>query len=430
MVSAPGITVRTADPVPRWGRRRLRLVVGLVVAVLLLFVLASGGVAWYFSGVALAVDHSVSYPQTVQAVIIPSVGARGSGAGATGATGTASGSGASVLLRLTRDADTAAPGVVGLVWAGGYGRLGSMPSSDTTTVTRQFVPVTGGIPQAGTRVRTDSYAYAGDPVTALGLSFSEVRVTGPLGALPAWFVPPPAGSSASGPGSSAAPSAGGTWVVFVHGHDGDRQESLRYLRTWHALGLPVLVPTYRDDVGAPSSPDGFHHLGDTEWQDVAAAVHWARDHGATGVVLAGWSMGGSIALQTVDRSDVAGMVRGLLLDSPVLDWRDVFAAQGADRGVPQLEVTFAEWVLQWRAGISLDRLDWVARAGQLRRPTLILHSDGDEYVPDGPAIRLAAARPDLVTLVRIPGAGHTMDWNVDPTRYDDAVRDWLARLPS
>jgi len=199
---------------------------------------------------------------------------------------------------------------------------------------------------------------------------------------------------------------------------------------WHDLGLPVLVPTYRDDVGAPSSPDGFHHLGDTEWQDVAAAVRWAHDHGAAGVVLAGWSMGGTIALATADRSDVASLIRGLLLDSPVLDWRDVFATQGADRGLPGLEVTFAEWALQWRSGISLDRLDWVARARQLRVPTLILHSDSDDYVPDGPAIRLAAARPDLVTLVRVPGARHTMDWNVDPVRYDAAVRDWLAGLPS
>ncbi len=214
----------------------------------------------------------------------------------------------------------------------------------------------------------------------------------------------------------------------MHGHDADLGESLRYLRTWHDLGLPVLVPEYRDDVGAPSSPDGWHHLGDTEWQDVAAAVRWAHDHGAGGVVLAGWSMGGAIALQVADRSDVAGLVRGLLLDSPVIDWRNVFATQGADRGLPGPEITVAEWVLQRRSGIDLNRLDWVARAKDLRRPTLIFCSDSDDYVPDGPAVRLAAARPDLVTLVRVPGARHTLERNVAPTRYDAVMRTWLTHV--
>jgi pimeloyl-ACP methyl ester carboxylesterase len=392
MVSAPGIAVEAPAPAPRRGRRWLRRAVAAVVVVVVLVVAVAAGIAWYFSGVALAVDHTVDYGLTVRSVALPSAGP--------------------ARLELPRNADTAAPGTLALVWPGGHGLLGPVVSSGTSTVTREFTPGVGGTPASGTRVRTDSYAYLGDPATAVGLPFSDVRVPGPLGPLPGWYLPAP----------------GLTWVVFVHGHDADRQEALRYLRTWHDLGLPVLVPTYRDDVGAPSSPDGFHHLGDTEWQDVAAAVRWAHGHGAADVILAGWSMGGAIALQTVDRSDVAGLVRGLLLDSPVIDWRNVFATQGADRGLPGPEVTLAEWVLQWRAGISLDRLDWVSRANRLRVPTLIFHSDSDGYVPDGPAVRLAAARPELVTLVRVPGARHTMDWNVDPSSYNTTMTGWLAHL--
>jgi pimeloyl-ACP methyl ester carboxylesterase len=394
MLSAPGAVVQVAESAPRPARWRVRLVSGLV-AVLLLVVLVAAGIAWYFSGVALAVDHTVDYPQQVQ----PGPGA---------------------AIRLNRDADTQAPGTAGLVWAEGNGLLGPVLSGDATSVTREFTPIRGGVPAPWTRVRVDSYLYRGDPRSALGLPFSDILVSGPLGPLPAWFVP---GRTAPGPSA-----AGRTWVVFVHGHDGDRQESLRYLRAWHERGLPVLVTSYRNDVGAPSSPDGRHHLGDTEWQDVETAVGWARDHGAGGVVLAGWSMGGSIALQVAARSRVAEMVRGLLLDSPVIDWRDVFAVQGADRGLPQFEVALAQWTLQRRSGISLDRLDWVARASELRVPTLILHSGSDDYVPDGPSVRLAQARPDLVTLVRIPGARHTMDWNVDPVRYEATMQAWFSRL--
>jgi uncharacterized protein len=406
MVSASEVVAPDAGSAPRRTRRWLRRLMAVLVVLVLLIVAAAAGVAWYFSGVALAVDHSTSYPVAVLAPL-----------------GAPSGGEVPATVRLSRDPDTVAPGTVGLAWAAGYGRIAAVVASDSTSVTRVFDPVRGGLPPAGTHARVDSYSYQGDPSSAVGLAFSQVQVEGPLGALPTWFVP--AGGGDAGAGHAGA---GHRWIVFVHGHDADRQESLRYLRSWHDLGYPVLVPSYRDDVGAPSSPDGWHHLGDTEWQDVAAAIRWAHDHGATDVVLAGWSMGGAVALQTVARADDAGLVRGLLLDSPVIDWRDVFATQGADRGLPGVEVTLAEWAMQWRSGISLDRLDWVSRASQLRVPTLILHSDSDDYVPDGPAVRLAAARPDLVTLVRIPGARHTLDWNVDPTRYDTAVQTWLAHL--
>jgi pimeloyl-ACP methyl ester carboxylesterase len=425
MVSASELSVQAGIPRRGGPRRWLRRLLVALAAVLVLVVAAAAGIAWYFSGVALAVDHVETYPATV----LPAAGPADAGGRAT--------------IRLSRDPDTSEAGtVLGLSWAGGYGQVGPVVAQDATSVTRTFTAVGAGRPAPGTKVRVDSNTFAGDPRSALGLDFADVRIAGPLGELPAWYVPaaPPASGqvgAASGQAGAASGQAGAaaadlgdgrTWVVFVHGHDGDRQESLRYLRSWHALGLPVLVTDYRDDVGAPSSPDHFHHLGDTEWQDVSAAVHWARDHGAQGVVLAGWSMGGAVALQTAARSDVAGMIRGLLLDSPVIDWRNVFATQGADRGLPGVEVTFAEWALQWRSGISLDRLDWVSRAGQLKVPTLIIHSDSDDYVPDGPAARLAAARPDLVTLVRIPGARHTLGWNVNPARYDAAVRDWLTRL--
>jgi hypothetical protein len=270
------------------------------------------------------------------------------------------------------------------------------------------------VPAAGTKADVDAYAYRGNPNSALGLEFENAVVQGELGAMPAWYVP-------AGP-------ATGTWVVFVHGRGGTREEGLRYLRTWHGLGLPVLMPTYRNDVGAPAARDGHDHLGDTEWRDVDSAVRYALGRGARDVVLAGWSMGGAVSLQAADRSEVRDRIRGLLLESPVLDWRDVFVHQGADRGLPEPLTRVAIWTVGRRIGADLDRFDWVRRAGDLRRPVLVLHSDADTYVPDGPAKRVAAARPDLVTLHLTPGAEHTRGWNVDPEGFDAAMRSWLARV--
>jgi pimeloyl-ACP methyl ester carboxylesterase len=370
------------------GRRRRwpRVLAGAVATVLVLAVAAAVVVAWYFAGVAVAVSH------VVERSLVASPAPHGD-------------------VRISGGPEARLPGTFGLEWAGGYGEIGPIDSQDASGTLRPFTPRRGTL-APGTKARVDTYTYDGDPRTAVGLAFDDVRVHGTLGDFPAWYVP--------------AARADATWFVFVHGHDGSRAEALRYLRVLHGAGLPVLVPTYRNDVGAPASPDGVDHLGGTEWQDVDAAVHWALDHGARDVVLGGWSMGGAVALQVADRSDAKGRIRALVLDSPVVDWRSVFRRQGSARGLPDAETDLAMWVAERRYGLDLDRLDWVSRSRDLKVPTLIVHSDADDYVPDGPAKRLAAARPDLVTLDLVPGAGHTQAWNLDPAGYERRLLAWLA----
>jgi len=374
--------------VPRPHRVRtwlLRALAALLVVVLCSVV----GIAWYFSGQAIAVGSHRLEPVTTVLSIAPD--------------------GSSV--QLAKGADTDLPGVQGLEWQGGYGRLGEVLGADAGSVTRRFTPVTGS-PAVGTPAGIDAGAYQGDPRSALGLSFQQVAPRSDVGELPTWYLP-----------GSPGPAA---WVVFVHGHDSSRQESLRYLSYLHDRGLTALVPSYRNDAGAPASPDGHDHLGGTEWRDVEATVRWALDHGAPGVVLFGWSMGGAVSLQFVDRSPLRTAVRGLVLDSPVTDWRDVLDRQGADRGLPAALTRVAEFTIERRIGIDLDRFDWVARAGELREPILLVHSAQDSYVTDGPSRALARARPDLVTDLVIPGAGHTRGWNVDPKRYQTVLGPWLA----
>ena len=80
------------------------------------------------------------------------------------------------------------------------------------------------------------------------------------------------------------------------------------------------------------------------------------------------------------------------------------------------------------APVGLAGLDFVARADELSRPLLLMHSDDDGYVPPDASRELAERRPDIVTFVPFKVARHTKLWNYDEPRWTNAITDWLERL--
>jgi len=79
--------------------------------------------------------------------------------------------------------------------------------------------------------------------------------------------------------------------------------------------------------------------------------------------------------------------------------------------------------------IPLPSFDWTSRAAELTVPTLILHGTRDDSVPIQLSQAVRDARPDLVELETFD-AGHTLCWNTDPDRWQNAVTTWLkAHVP-
>jgi alpha-beta hydrolase superfamily lysophospholipase len=225
-------------------------------------------------------------------------------------------------------------------------------------------------------------------------------------------------------------------VIQVHGRGVDRREVVRSLPVFHRTGYTSLLISYRNDGTAPNSEDGLYALGDTEWKDVEAAIQFAIDNGARDVILMGWSMGGALVLQAVTRSHLSGAVRGMILDSPVIDWVRVLDHQAGTLRIPgairnaAYRVISSAWgrifTRQSRA-IDLARLDFVARAAELSLPVLLMHSDSDTFVPSTGSRALAKLRSDIVSFVPFSGAGHTRLWNYDEERWNRAITDWLSQ---
>jgi uncharacterized protein len=333
---------------------------------------------------------------------------------------------AAQTVTLARSADTALPGRYGLFVTGSeqYVKLGSVLSEDATTVKRKLLTHVG----EGASLAPDA-AFSGwyySRPEELHIPFTPELIGSPVGPCPAWLFP--------------AETETDTWVIQVHGRGTTRAECLRAVPVFHGLGITTLVVSYRNDGEAPRSRTGTYALGATEWRDVDAAIGFARRRGAKRVILMGWSMGGAVVLQLALASAHADVIAGIVLDSPVVDWRVVLDYQARllhlPKPIPELAIGAlrSSWTSRAagsRSPIPFESLDVVARAGELRHPMLVLHSDDDGFVPSDASHLLADARPDLVQLEVFEVARHTKLWNYDQERWNDAIRDWVrATVPS
>ncbi len=327
-------------------------------------------------------------------------------------------------VTLSATIDSLTPGSYSLWFSGdsGHAQIGEIIRYDAKTVTRQLIAVQFGVLDLARRGRLSGWYYLSPG--ALGYPYSEVQIATELGPAPAWLIP------------SAEP--GGRWMIGVHGRAVRRQEALRSVPVVREAGYSSLLISYRNDGDAPGSPDNRYALGDAEWRDVEAAMSFAIESGATEIVLMGWSMGGAIVLQALTRSRRADIIRGVVLESPVVDWVTALQFQGVAYRLPGalrravlalLSSRQTRWLTGQSRAIDIARMDLVARSAELDTPILILHSDDDGFVPSTASRALAAARPDLVTFDWFTTARHTRLWNYDRDRWNADIRSWLAGLP-
>ena len=302
-------------------------------------------------------------------------------------------------------------GTIGIVSAGGYGQVGRILQRGEGYAVREYTPLTAAI-GADEPARLDIYAYPENPLAAHGIAYEQVRYSTELGECRAWFMP----------------GSGSTWIVFAHGRGAHPNESLRILPTLAEFDMPILAIEYRNDEQAPHSADRQHWLGLTEWHDLDSAMQYALDNGADDFVLYGYSMGGGLCVNMLCKSPLADKVRGTVMDSPMLDFGATLDIVADSRGYPRFIVKWGKAIAALRFGIDWRRMNYIARASELRAPALILHGEADALLPAPISKRLADARTDIVRYVGFPAAGHARSWNHDSVRYEAEVRRFLCAI--
>lgn len=326
-------------------------------------------------------------------------------------------------VTVERTADTELQGRYSLWFGGGTGhmRVGEVLGTTDTTVTRRIIAIDAGDPTAARRGRWGGWFYL--TPGELDVPVEDVDIPTPNGPAPAWVV------RADDP---AAP-----WAVLVHGRGVTRAETIRAVPVFRAAGYSVVLASWRNDGVAPPSVDGRYGLGSTEWEDVDSVLRWLTAQHAQSVVLMGWSMGGAVVLQTLLRSRFAGLVDGVVLESPVVDWHAVLKSQSQLLRLPRPVRKVAQRLLRTpvlyrlaglQRPVDLRELDMVTRADELTVPILLLHSDDDGFVPSSASHDLARARPDLVRLEIQTTARHTKLWNHDADWFDARILAWLTEV--
>jgi len=396
MGKACAMTDTTTEATPTRSRRgrRIAWVVGILVGVL---VLLFAGASWYASSLLVdgmsIQDYTEDLPDTVVAV-----------------------DDESITLEMATDpaTDPRTPSLAGVRFGGSdaYLQVGPATEVDGMNATRPVIAVVGDPPAAGSTARVEREYFPEDPQVGLGLDFTEVQIETPLGPSPAWYVP----------------ADGDTWAIYSHGRGATRQEGLRMLETSHALGMPTLLVTFRDDlVGQPE--DGISNFGLTEWADLEAAVQYALDNGAEDVVLLAGSTGGAISVSLLENSDLADSVVGMAFDAPVTSFGQTVDLNAAERGFPAPIIAVGKWITEQRVNIDFAATDYISSVGDLDVPTLIIHGTEDSTNPLEASEEFAAAAPEgVVTVDTFEGAEHVWSWNLSREEYENVLADHLTSV--
>jgi len=312
-------------------------------------------------------------------------------------------------------ADTRREGVYNLLWQGGYGRLGEVLEDDGKRVVRRLEVTEGNPPSSGDPARLDAFVLRRDPLQDHDIPFENLALNGVAGTLHAWWVD----------------RRGGKAVLMLHGRRrADLTETLRIMPTLLEGGYAVLALAYRNHDQSAPSPDGFYHYGATEWEDVVTGLKFLTAQGVSEVVVYAYSYGGAVALEALKHwPEGAPELRGLVLDSPLLDPRTVFRRGARKLGapLPGLLTDWAMMVASWRSGIRWQELDQRTFAPTIQQPVLLLGGTADSTIPIELLDEFAQRLPQVV-YHRLVGVEHTEGWNQDPEAYQGWVKEFLAGL--
>jgi uncharacterized protein len=247
--------------------------------------------------------------------------------------------------------------------------------------------------------RQSKYVYYPDrhiaaTPAAAALDYEEVRLRTPDGeTIAGWYVP-------AGTNRGAAPV-----LLDCHGNAGDIGDRVGSVRTFHDLGLNVLIFDYRGygESTGKATEDGTCQDAMAAWDFLIRQKGFATNQ----VIVFGRSLGGSVASWLAERVQPGALV----IESAFTSAPDM-----ARKMFPYLPIRLL-------CRFKYDTLSHVKKA---RCPILIAHSLDDDLIPFENGKRLFAAANEPKVFVEMRGGHNSGGLDVD-AEYQRVLKDFIGK---
>jgi fermentation-respiration switch protein FrsA (DUF1100 family) len=198
-------------------------------------------------------------------------------------------------------------------------------------------------------------------------------------------------------------------MIYFYGNAMCLNYATMEFEQFRRLGLNVLIPEYvgYGMSGGSPSEQGCEATADAAYDYLVSS----RGVEPTRIVAAGWSLGGSVAIDLASRRPVAGLIVFSTFTS---------AVDLARRVLPFVPVSL----------ILRHRFENVRKISQVRCPILIGHGRLDQVVPFDMGEKLAAAAAGPVTTLWIDHAEHNDFYDAGGRRIDEAIAKFIESIMS
>lgn len=256
----------------------------------------------------------------------------------------------------------------------------------------------------------EHFLYCGDP-SELNLAFEDIKFSSAGEAeISAWYIP-------SGKSKKA--------VIMLHGHGATRNEAMRWVSSLNKAGFSLLLMDFRNHGKSTPGPIsmGFH-----EKKDITAAVDYLiAEKKIESIGIFGVSMGSAagIAGMALDKRIKAGG-----FEAGFAHFADLLAdIAKRDFGLPRYPlIPIVVKFFELRTGADASKMnacEWVKEISP--RPVLIMHCEGDNYIPFSHGRRIFEAAGEPKEFWNSPCSRHAQAWQGNTAKAEALVTGFYKK---